>query len=387
MRTSPHAPAAVRTVLVANPSADLYGSDRMILEAIEGLLEQGSRVVVTCSQRGPLVTRLEELGVDVYITEAPVIRKSMLSLRGMVHLTRTVVTEFPRMRRLINSVDADIVVANTLTLPFWTLAARSCRRPIIVYVHEAESSLSPAARTLLTAPLGLADGVIFNSETSRTTCRVRGLERRGQVRVVLNGVAGPSVPQPPRERIKGPVRLLFIGRLSPRKSPDLLIDAAAILRNSGVDNTVDIVGDVFPGYQWYEKQLRARVQTLGLEGTVRFLGFRSPVWEAINDADLMVVPSRGDESFGNVVIESLLSARPVIVADHTGLREAATSFESAVLVSPADPDAIAAGIHHVLQNWHGFREASLADSTIAQTKLGTNRFHEDFGRALVELDR
>lgn len=387
MRTSVPGAHRVRTVLVANPSADLYGSDRMMLEAVCGLLDQGSRVVATCTRTGPFVRRLEALGVDVHVTEVPVIRKSMLSPRGMLRLVRTAVTALPRMRRLIAAADADVVIANTLTLPLWTLAARSCRRPVIVYVHEAESSLSRAARTLLTAPLGWADGVVFNSETSRSVCRARALERRGKVRVVLNGVEGPEVVRPPRDRLEGPVRLVFIGRLSPRKGPDLLLDAAALLRSAGVEVAVDLVGDVFPGYEWYEEQLRSQVRELGLDGAVRFLGFRSPVWDVLGDADLMVVPSRGDESFGNVVIESLLSARPVIVADHSGLREAASGFGSAVRVAPDDSSALARAVRSVVQDWTHFRETAVADADLARAKLGPGPFHERFGRAVAELER
>ncbi|GAA4529021.1 glycosyltransferase family 4 protein [Brachybacterium paraconglomeratum] len=387
MSTSAPASLTGRTVLVANPSADLYGSDRMMLEAVRGLLKQNSRVIATCSRTGPLVDRLQELGVTVHITEVPVIRKSMLSPRGMLNLARIVMSTFPRMRRLIGAARADIVIANTLTLPFWTLAARSCRRPIIVYVHEAESSLSRAARTLLTAPLGLADGVVFNSETSRIACKAQALERRGKVRVVLNGVQGPATSRPPRDHIEGPARLLFVGRLSPRKGPDLIIDAAALLRSMGIAVTVDLVGDVFPGYEWYEDQLRARVRELHLEGVVRFRGFQSPVWEAIDGADMMIVPSRGDESFGNVVIESLLSARPVIVADHTGLREAASGFESAVRVAPDDPKAVADAVRRVLEDWGHFRAVAMVEAVVAQARLGTDRFHEGFGRAVEELDR
>ncbi|MGP9683231.1 glycosyltransferase family 4 protein [Brachybacterium sp. AOP3-A1-3] len=384
---STQAAAAPRTVLVANPSADLYGSDRMMLEAVRGLLSHGSRVVVTCSRTGPLVPVLEELGVDVHVTDVPVIRKSMLSPRGMLHLVRTVASSFPRMRRLIQDVGADVVVANTLTLPFWTLAAKSCGLPAIVYVHEAESSLSVAARTLLTAPLRLASGVVFNSETSRQVCRPRSLERRGRVRVVLNGVAGPPATHPARREIEGPARLVFVGRLSPRKGPDLVIDAVSLLREGGVEATADLVGDVFPGYEWYEDELRARVQELDLEECVSFRGFRSPVWGAIGDADLMVVPSRGDESFGNVVIESLLCARPVIVADHTGLREAASGFESAVQVATNSPEALAQGVRRILQDWSHIRDAAALDATAARARLGTERFHGDFSRAVRELDR
>jgi hypothetical protein len=57
--------ASSPTVLIANPSADVYGSDLQMLESVAGLRESGWRVVVVLPDRGPLVSRLLELGADV----------------------------------------------------------------------------------------------------------------------------------------------------------------------------------------------------------------------------------------------------------------------------------------------------------------------------------
>lgn len=43
------------TVLIAHPSADLYGSDRVMLETVDALVAAGRRVVVTLPADGPLV--------------------------------------------------------------------------------------------------------------------------------------------------------------------------------------------------------------------------------------------------------------------------------------------------------------------------------------------
>lgn len=385
MSPAPPASLAGRTVLVANPSADLYGSDRMMLEAVQGMQREASRVIVTCSSRGPLLERLHELGIEARVTTAPVIRKSMLSPRGLVHLISTVASAFPRMRRLIREVDADVVIANTLTLPFWTLAARSCRRPVIVYVHEAESTLSAPSRMLLTTPLRWANGVVFNSETSRAVCSVRSLERRGRVRVVHNGVEGPPSTTPPRHRIVAPLRIVFVGRLSPRKGVDVLVDAAAMLRDQGVETAVDLVGDAFPGYEWYTESLARQITEHGLDDSVRLRGFQDKVWASIEDADVLVVPSRGDESFGNVVIEAILSARPVIVADHSGLREAATGFSSTMRVPADQPERVVQAIQDLLRNWESRREEAMDDAERARVRFSPRRYHGIFIRAIEEL--
>lgn len=106
-----------RTVLIANPSADLYGSDRMMLEGVRGLVELGWHAVVTSSDDGPLIPLVRAAGADVVFLDAPVIRKSALRPGGLVRLIREIATQTPRMRRLVADLEADVVMVNTVTIP------------------------------------------------------------------------------------------------------------------------------------------------------------------------------------------------------------------------------------------------------------------------------
>ena len=180
-----------RTVLIANPSADLYGSDRMMLEGVRGLVELGWHVVVTSSDDGPLIPLLRAAGADVVFLDAPVIRKSALRPGGLVRLIREIATQTPRMRRLVADLEADVVMVNTVTIPFWLRAARRAGAASVVHVHEAESTLSAPARALLTRPLRWASGVVFNSQTSRGSH-----SKTAFVSSVSSGWCGTSCPLP-----------------------------------------------------------------------------------------------------------------------------------------------------------------------------------------------
>jgi len=118
------------------------------------------------------------------------------------------------------------------------------------------------------------------------------------------------------------VRLTYIGRLSPRKGTDLVITAAAELVDDGVDVEVDILGEVFEGYEWYAEALRNTVAERGLGSRVRFLGSRDDVWIALQLADIVVIPSPVGEPFGNTAVEAALAARPLVVSESSGLLEA-----------------------------------------------------------------
>lgn len=81
---------------------------------------------------------------------------------------------------------------------------------------------------------------------------------------------------------------------------------------------LEIVGAVFPGYEAFEAQLRRSIADAGLESAITLHGFRDDVTDLRKATDIALVPSVADESFGNVVIESLLAQRPVVVADQAG---------------------------------------------------------------------
>jgi glycosyltransferase involved in cell wall biosynthesis len=362
------------TVLVANPSADLYGSDRMMLESVIGLRELGWRVVVTCSAEGPLLRALYAAGVEVLVQPVPVVRKSMLSPRGFLLMARRLVTNFPRMLSLVRYVRPNVILVNTVTIPLWLVAARWWGIPTVVHVHEAESSLPRPVRFALSAPLALATRVVFNSEVSRRVSGLKSLERRGSARVIANGVRGPEAASPGRATLVAPFRVVFVGRLSPRKGVDLVIRAVHELIQHGIETELDVVGSVFPGYEWYEAELHELVSTHGLDHYIQFRGFQESVWLFLEQADVTVVPSRLDESFGNILIESLLACRPVVASDQAGLREAANGFEAVVLTRTDDSHVLANALRKVHDNWDRYRCGALDDAALARERFGTDRF-------------
>ena len=353
------------TVLISHPSADLYGSDRVMLETVDALVAAGRRVVVTLPADGPLVQLIEARGARVELCLSPVLRKSALRPVGMVKLLLETARSLPASISLIRRSGAAVVLVNTVTIPFWIPVARLVRRPVICHVHEAEASASSVIKRALALPLLLANKLIVNSRFSLGVLTSSFARLGRKATVVLNAVAGPEQPTLARAGLDGVVRLLYIGRLSPRKGPDVAIEAVNVLRARGVRASLDLVGAPFPGYEWFEQDLRDLVRRKDLGGAVTFHGFQSDVWPHLLSADVVVVPSVKDEPFGNTAVESVLSARPVVVSATSGLQEAVEGYGSAQQVRPADPDALADAIGRVHDDWPTFREKAFQDAHTA----------------------
>jgi glycosyltransferase involved in cell wall biosynthesis len=111
------------------------------------------------------------------------------------------------------------------------------------------------------------------------------------------------------------VVILFSGKLSTRKGPDLVIEAVRLLD----DDLQKRVVVVFLGSGEMESMLRTTAANVR-PVTTRFVGFQnqsglSPYYHA---ADLMVLPSRHSETWGLVVNEALHHGVPCIVSDAVG---------------------------------------------------------------------
>ena len=352
-------------ILIAHPSADLYGSDRVMLETVDALVAAGRRVVVSVPSDGPLVAEIERRGATVDYCSSPVLRKSALRPLGMIKLIVETARSVPRSIGVIRRSGAGLVFVNTVTVPLWIPVARLIRRPVICHVHEAEASAPKVLKLAIALPLLLANRLIVNSRFSLDvlTSSVRRLGRKATV--VLNAVPGPATVTAGRESVQGPLRVLFIGRLSPRKGPDVAMKALALLQSRGVDVHLELLGAPFPGYEWFETELRDFARDRNLLEYSTFHGFRSDVWPLIQAVDLVVVPSVKDEPFGNTAVEAVLAARPVVVSATSGLREATDGYASAQQVQPGDPAALAEAIERVSMKWSWYRQQALADADIA----------------------
>jgi glycosyltransferase involved in cell wall biosynthesis len=343
---------ADRTALVVHPSPDLYGSDRVLLETLSALVEAGYRTVLALPELGPLVDAATARGAEVQVCPTPIVRKSALRPRGAVRFLATTLGSVRPARHMLRDLKPDLVFVNTVTIPLWILLGRLAGVRTICHVHEAEASQPAFLRKLLYSPLLLADRILVNSKFSLGVLADSWPRIRARSAVIYNGVPGPATaPVPLRASpLDGP-RLLFIGRLSPRKGPQVVVAALAGLRQRGVQARLGLLGSVFPGYEWFQAELHERVRKLGLDAQVEFIGFDPDIWAHLAAADIICVPSTVDEPFGNTAVEAMLAGRPLIVSDTSGLKEAAGGFKSARFVTPDDPAAIVEAVEDLLAHW------------------------------------
>jgi glycosyltransferase involved in cell wall biosynthesis len=371
-------------LLVVHPGAELYGADRVLLESVAALAA-GHDVTVALPGHGPLVAAVEELGVRVVFCRMPVLRKAALRPRGALRLLADgLLGLVPALRLLRTQAEAGVYV-NTVTLPSWPLLARLAGRRSLCHVHEAEQSAPRLLQRGLALAPALSDRVVVNSRFAREVLLGTAPRLRRRSSVVYNAVRGPNAASPARAELTGPLRLLFVGRLSPRKGPQTAVATLQELLARGVDARLTLVGSVFEGYEWFEEELRGTVVRAGLGDRVEFLGFRADVWPHLAATDVVLVPSVAEEPFGNTAVEAVLAARPLVVSAHSGLREAAAGYAAAQAVAAGRPGEWADAVQRLTADWDATRTAALADAAEARRRHATERYRDELVAAVAAL--
>lgn len=345
------------------------------------MLDAGHAVTVALPHEGPLAGELRAAGAGVVTMPMFVTRKRLLKPRGWPELLSTSWRGFLAARRTLRSEHPAAVFVNTITLPQWPLLARVFRIPVILHVHEGEAAAGGLVKRVLYFGALFARRILINSRFSLDVMTSVYPRLRSRTEIVPNAVPSPAAPPPARDALTGGLRVLYVGRLSPRKGVDVAVAAVADLRRRGHEATLDVVGSVFEGYEWYEEELRDAAAAAP-EGTVRFHGFQSDIWRFLADADVLVVPSRLDEPFGNTAVEGVLAGRAVVVSDTSGLIEATEGIPTAFRVRPDSADEIAGRLELIEADWSEIRRELPASKELAHERHDPARYRTRIARAV-----
>ena len=170
-----------------------------------------------------------------------------------------------------------------------------------------------------------AAAVLFTSEEERRLARESfSLYRCNEV-VVSYGTAAPQADLAgAREdffigfpQLRGRRFLLFLGRLHEKKGCELLIKAFSAMRNSAVDQPLDLVMAGPCADDGYRRHLQGIAPSgAGVTFTGMLTGKRK--WGAFSAADGFILPSH-QENFGIAVVEALACGTPVLISNKVNI--------------------------------------------------------------------
>jgi len=261
-----------------------------------------------------------------------------------------------RLRTVLRGSRPDLIHVHEPLVPVVGPAALlSASSPVVVTFHAA--SEGGALPVLYRAVRGPARAVIARAAAMTAVSRVAadfhagalGLDPR-DIEIIPNGVdAARFVATDRAVRPEPPVRLVFLGRLEHRKGADVALRAFLLLAGERPDLRLRIVGDG-PQLGVLRELLATAPPTV--RGRVELAGRVSheDLPSSLHDADVVLLPARGGESFGMVLLEAMAAGAPLVATDIPGYRAVARHDVEALLVAPDDPVALAAATARLLDD-------------------------------------
>jgi glycosyltransferase involved in cell wall biosynthesis len=168
----------------------------------------------------------------------------------------------------------------------------------------------------LVKALGLYDNLYWQASSNYESVDIGRelslIARRVHVAPDLTAVASINLDLATR-RAAGPLRLIFLSRISPMKNLDFLL---RVLRYVSADVQLAIFGPREDQNYWEQCSFLIDQLPKNIKVTVGAQVLPENVRDTFAKYDLFVFPTRG-ENFGHVVFESLSVGTPVLVSDQT----------------------------------------------------------------------
>jgi glycosyltransferase involved in cell wall biosynthesis len=296
----------------------------------------------------------------------------------------------PGLKRRLGSIRADVILQDELAHPslFWLNRRLQGEGwpPVVAIVHHLRCSEARPHwhnrfyRLVERTYLASVNAFIFNSRTTQKT--VEKLAGQGKPAVLAYPGADRFTVHLTREDLAarahepGPLKLLFLGNVIPRKGLHTLLEALALLPREAwrltVVGSLEVDGD-------YVRQIQGQVSGDRLRGQVEFTGplKEEELASRLAQSHVLAMPS-SYEGFGIVYLEGMAFGLPALATTAGGAVEIITSGRDGFLVPPGDLNALAGHLRRLMDD----RDLLLAMSLAAKNRFATHSTWEDAGVAV-----
>ena len=342
-------------ILFIDHTAEMGGAEYSLLAIAK---KYPLSTVLTLS-KGSLVKIFKKNHINTIVIEIPekikkISRKSYWSPAEFILYPKLI---FIVLQIAFISKKYDLIYANSQkSFIMASLAAKITRKPIIWHLRDILSEEHFSKRNIklmINLANKFADKVIANSSaTAKAFIKQGGKEKL--VEVVYSGIdLKPflSSQNKNRELLKelnlrnNPVVGAF-SRLARWKGQHILIEALTFLPNV---HAIILGGPLF-GSRNYEERIKKLARELDLSDRVHFLGHQENIPAYMAICDIVIHTSITPEPFGRIIVEGMLSKKPIIATNLGGVTEIIDQNLNGILIEPNDPKLLADKIQYLLEN-------------------------------------
>ncbi len=319
----------VTKVFVPLVTPFLYGMERAVIELfgalrpeVEPYFLQSNRIF---ERRPPIIEEMTRRGFSIELLPDRTDWERLAKPRSLKHLMQMVTASVRSNLATLRGVrDKDVLYVPGISAASSSLlAAIYCRltgRRVIHHFHDLGTS-----NRLFPLWVPLVTDFVHNTEFGFQAVAKRLPAMRSKRNFIVPYIMEvderlPDNPDVCREFLDWR-NIFFVGQISRHKGVDLLVEAFVAVAAKYPDVRLHLVGE---GKQEFRAELQRKVHAAGLEGRVKFWGFREDATRLLGFAYVYVhssPPSRFHESFGRSVVEAMAHGVPILCFRSGALQE------------------------------------------------------------------
>lgn len=317
----------------------IRGSERCLLDLLQHIDKTQFNPVLWCNQ-SLMADAAKAQGIKVYCSAFPLLlgwQAPRFNIAGFWGLIR-------QAKKIIKEQNISLIHANSAAPCQWLIfASQSANVPLICHMHSIYQ-----LRDRLTLGLYQTDLVVGVSQYVVDPL-LRDKKPRHEVSVIANGIDSQRLLAQQVTDLRselninnGDFVIATLGSLIHRKGVDLLIEAAAKLRQKE-----DIIHLLVLGDGPEHDNLQAQIKALNMQQHVTLLGeCKHAVGVLRGTADLFVSAAR-EEAFGLVFAEASLAGLAIVAPKTGGIPDVVIDHKTGLLVAEQDVDALVQAIEEL----------------------------------------
>lgn len=349
-------------ILVLHVVSDMYGSSKVLLQAVTALKARGHKVCVVVSEKGPLTEALELEGIETKIIRLGILRRRYLNVLGLLNRAGVLTRAFFALKKLCKQNQIDIIYTNTAPVIIGGILSKFTGIKNVWHLHEILEPSSFMHRFfgwLINATaqkvIVVSDAVYNNwagpIDASKMVKVYNGFET-SDINVDVNVGANANDIKPLREQLNlnnNTLLVGMVGRVNLIKGQFYFIQIAAAAKAAGLNCHFVLIGDAYKDYEYLYPQLENQIAALGLQNSITNLYYQPNAVSLIQQLDIYVLPSIKPDSFPVVILEAMAASKPIIATNMGGAQEQIDDCVTGFLV-PINDATIAAQKLGVLVN-------------------------------------
>ncbi len=377
-------------VLIFSHSSGLGSAERSLLTLVTDLIKDyNTQITVVLPPEGPSVELLNKAGATVLpapirlwcTTDELPNKEKMLESQSQTFDWLLEHLEELRSRK------PDIILTNTIVIPWGALAAVLLKKPHIWMVNEF-GQLDHGFNFFLpfTQVLGVienaSDVIVTRSNAIRETLFPH-LDQE-KARTIYRSIELP----PGRSRLTEPAqagsafRMAVIGTIRESKGQQDAVEAVIELRNNR-NRQVELVM-AGRAEEPYHSALVQLAQENGIQDCIRILPFQEDVFSIMQQADVILLCSR-IEAFGRVTLESMLLGKPVIGTNSGGTPELIKHGETGLLYEPGNISQLIEKIELLIDRPAYRQEIAQKGAEFARSTFTKEQYAGEFHKLMASI--